>query len=146
MYTPKKEAMKIRGHTLIEVVVSMLLISVMAALSMPAFVTGRMAEGRSQRRDAAADAVQRLSEELKNYVTADRTIVDGPGTGADGWSLPGDLSRNWALAPGQHALDPAQWAAALTPFQGSISYTVTVRNTPSGPEPSVAFRVGWEEP
>lgn len=135
-----------RGHTLIEVVVSMLLIAVMAALSMPAFLTGRMSEGRSQRRDAAADAVQRLSQELKNYVTADRSIVNGPGAGADGWSLPGDRSNTWALAAGQHDLDPALWAAALTPFQGTISYAVTVRATPSGPEPTVTFQVGWQEP
>lgn len=151
MYTPGRNPMKnrrpaSRGHTLVEVVISMLLIALVFSLSMPAFLTGKMAIGRSERRDAAADAIHRLSEELKEFVTADRTIVDGPGTGSDGWSLPGDRSGTWALAPGTHDLEPATWAAALMPYQGTLSYMVTIRATPSGPEPNVSFRVAWTEP
>jgi prepilin-type N-terminal cleavage/methylation domain-containing protein len=135
-----------RGHTLVEVVIAMLLIAIMTTLVLPTFLTGRISAGRSERRDAAADAVHRLSEELKNYVTADRSLVNGSGTGPDGWSLPGDRSGNWALAPGLHDLDPAVWAAPLAPYQGALSYTVAVRATPSGPEPRVNFRVNWQEP
>lgn len=137
---------KRRGHTIIEVVVAMLLIAIMSALALPSFLTGQMSVGRSERRDAAADAVHRLSEELKSYVTADRTLVNGSGAGPDGWSLPGDRSGNWALAPGAHDLDPALWAGPLAAYRGALSYTVAVRATPSGPEPSVSFQVSWQEP
>lgn len=135
-----------RGHTLVEVVISMLLIAIMSALALPSFLTGRMSAGRSERREAAADDMHRLSEELKGYVTADRTLVNGSGTGPDGWSLPGDRSGKWALAPGTHDLAPTVWAAPLVAYQGALSYTVAIRATPSGPEPRVSFNVSWREP
>lgn len=134
------------GSSLIEVVISMLLIGMMSAMVMPVFLSGRMSGGRSTRRVAAADAIRRVEEELRGYVTADRSVAGGPGTGPDGWSLPGDRSGRWALAPGQHALDSAVWAAALVPYQGEVSYTVSVRFTPSGPQPDVVFRAFWAEP
>lgn len=134
------------GFTLIEVVVSMLILGLMSVMVMPVFLTGRMSVGRSGRRATAADAVHRVAEELKGYVTAETSLVNGPGTGIDGWFLPGDRSGRRALERGAHDLDPAMWAGPLVPYQGAISYEVTVRDTPSGPQPDVSFRVSWAEP
>lgn len=134
------------GSTLVEVIIAMLLIGLMSAMCMPAFLTGRMSEGRSDRRVAAADAVRCLAEELKGYVAADPSLANGPGTGIDGWVLPGDRSGMRALESGTHTLDPVLWAGPLAPFGGRLSYTVTVRATPSGPQPDVAFLVSWQEP
>lgn len=124
----------------------MLLIGIVSALSLPSFLSGSMSVGRFERRTAAVDAARRVAEELKQYVTADRSLVNGPGAGLDGWSLPGDLSGSWALAEGSHPLDSAVWAAPLAAYGGTLSYTVAVRNTPSGPQPDVTFRVDWAEP
>lgn len=124
----------------------MLLIGQMTAMCMPVFLTERAAAGLTERRAAAADAVRRLAEELSPYVTADPALAAGPGKGFDGWSLPGDLSGKRALEAGEHGLDPAAWSAALIPYGGVLSYTVAVRETPSGPQPDVSFRVTWEEP
>lgn len=134
------------GFTLVEVTISMLFIGIMTAVCMPTFLTVSMAEGRASRRSAAADAVHRVAEELKRYVTADRSLANGPGTGFDGWLLPGDQSGMPALAPGEHILNPALWAAPLASSGAALSYTVAVRATPNGPQPDVTFRVSWQEP
>jgi hypothetical protein len=135
-----------RGSSLIEVVVSLLLLAMMTAPIMSAALGAQVFSGRSDRRLAAAAAVHRLSEHLKPYVTADRTAARGPGQGPDGWTLPGDESRLAALESGHHDLQAAQWASALAPYSGNISYDVVVRDTPSGPEPDVRFTVTWVEP
>jgi hypothetical protein len=53
-----------------------------------------------------------------------------------------------ALQGGHHALSSALWLAPLSPkpYVGAISYDVTDRMTPSGPEPDVSFSVSWTEP
>lgn len=142
----KKHGCGRRGTTLVEVVVSTLLIGMMTAMCMPVFLTGRMSVGRADRRAAAADAVHGVAEALKGYVTADLSLANGPGTGFDGWSLPGDLSGRRALESGDHALDSAMWAAPLASYGGVLSYSVAIRATPSGPQPDVSFRVSWVEP
>lgn len=134
------------GFTLVEVVVSMLLLGLITAMCIPAFLTGRKADGRAERRTAASGAIRRVAEELKGYVTADPSLANGPGTGVDGWNLPGDQSGRRALEAGEHPLNPALWADSLAPFSGRLSYTVSLRATPSGPQPDVTFLVSWEEP
>lgn len=135
-----------RGTSLVEVVVAMLIVGLLSALCMPIFLTGRLSEGRAERRAAAADVAHRLSEELKAYVTADPSLAPGPGGGVDGWSLPGDTSGRRALAAGPHPLNSALWAGRLAEFRPNISYTVEVRRSPSGPQPDVVIQVEWQEP
>lgn len=129
-----------------EVIVSILLLAMMATPIMSVALSGRMASGRADRRIAAAAAVQRVSEHLKAYVTADRILARGPGDGDDGWRLPGDASKLPALEPGHHELEPALWSPALETYSGRISYDVAVRRAPSGAEPAVTFSVSWTEP
>jgi hypothetical protein len=131
---------------LVEVVISILLFALMAGPILSVALSGRMAAGRFDRRIAAAAAVRRVSEHLKAYVTADRSITRGPGEGVDGWTLPGDASMRGALEPGHHELAPAQWVPSLASYSGTISYDVAVRQTPSGSEPDVSFKVDWQEP
>ncbi|MFI5344809.1 MAG: prepilin-type N-terminal cleavage/methylation domain-containing protein [Elusimicrobiota bacterium] len=137
-----------RGSSLVEVVISILLLALMATPIMSVALSGHMAAGRADRRVAAAAAVRRVSEHLKAYVTADRTVARGPGDGEDGWHLPGDGSvARGALDPGHHELDPGLWLpSTLKPYSGTISYDVTRRMTPSGLEPDVSFSVSWNEP
>lgn len=131
--------------TLVEVCVSVLLVALMTAPIMSTVLTSSISSKRGDRRLNAAAAVRGLSEHLKAFVTADRALARGPGVGPDGWSLPGDASYLWALEPGRHELDPARWAPGLAESGGRISYVVAVRETRTGPEPTVTFTVSWED-
>lgn len=125
---------------------SVLLVGIMAMSFMSIALTGRMSRGRIQHRAAAAASIRRVSESLKSFVTADQSLARGPGNGVDGWSLPGDFSSLTALDAGVHPLSVATWAPELEPLAGEISYVVAVRNTDSGPQPTVSFNVSWVEP
>lgn len=135
-----------KGYTLIEVIIAILLVAMMTPPIMSVALTSRMSTGRSDRRMAAAGAVRALSEQLKAYVTADMTLAAGPGSGVNGWILPGDQSGLTALQAGHHDLSAAQWLPALASFGGTISYDVTTRSTPSGPAADLTFNVAWNEP
>jgi hypothetical protein len=135
-----------KGSTLMEVVISILLLAMLTTPIMSVALSGRMASGRADRRIAAAASIRRLSESLKAYLTADRALARGPGAGLDGWSLPGDLSLLPAFEPGRHELDPSVWAPALAPFSARVFYTVAARPTALGPQPDVTFSVEWKEP
>jgi len=132
------------GTTLIEIIISLLILGMACAAVMPVFFTSSISAARVDRRQAAVDSVRRLTEELKGYVAADHNDITGPGVGTGGWDLPGDRSGKWALEGGRHELDPKMWCAFLTVCGGTISYTVTVRNTPSGPQPDVSVTVDWD--
>ena len=114
---------------------------------MAAALGGRRLTARTSRRLQAATDARHAAEALKAFVVADTTLVSGPGTGAGGWALPGDASGLNALAAGRHVLSPAAWLPDLAapPYNGTISYDVTVRSTPQGPQPDVAFNVQWTE-
>ena len=62
--------------------------------------------------------------------------------------MPGDASGLAALEGGHHALSAALWLQPLEPkpYLGAISYDVTSRMTPLGPEPDVRFAISWTEP
>src|SRR4051812_43834760 len=108
---------------MVEVVVAILLIAMMTGPMMSVALTSRMSVGRTDRRMAASICAKRVSEALKAYVTADRSLAFGPGMGADGWSLPGDQAGGYALGAGLHDLDSALWLQPLASYQGRISYT-----------------------
>lgn len=135
------------GQTLIEVVIASLLLAMMTVPIMGAALSGRKLTARTSRRLQAAADARRAAEALKAYVVADPTLVSGPGVGLGGWVLPGDTSGLSALAAGHHDLDPATWLAdlAAAPYNGTISYDVTVRSTPQGPQPDAAFNVKWTD-
>lgn len=124
----------------------MLLLAMMTIPIMSVALTGRASVGRAQRRMSGAYEVRRLAETLKAYVTADRTLVHGPGAGVDGWNLPGDSSGLSALQAGHHRLDPTLWTPSLAPYGGTISYDVAVRASEAGPIPDLTFNLDWNEP
>lgn len=135
------------GQTLIEVVIASLLLAMMTVPIMAAAFGGRKLTARTTRRLQAAAYARQAAEALKAFVVADQTIVSGPGTGSNGWSLSGDASGSYALAAGHHELSPAAWLVELaaSPYNGTISYDVTVRQTPQGPQPDVVFNVQWTD-
>lgn len=135
------------GQTLIEVVIASLLLVMMTIPIMAAALSGRQMTARTTRRLQAAGHARHAAEALKAFVVADATLVSGPGAGSDGWVLSGDASGLNALAAGHHDLSPAEWLPdlAASPYNGTISYDVTVRLTPQGPQPDVVFNVQWAD-
>lgn len=135
------------GQTLIEVVIASLLLAMMTVPIMTAAYGGRQMAARTTHRLQAAGHARHAAEALKAFVVADATLVSGPGSGSDGWALPGDTSGSSALAAGRHVLSPAEWLPNLAapPCNGEISYDVTVRLTPQGPQSDVVFNVQWTE-
>lgn len=136
-----------RGQALIEVLIASLLLMMLIGPIMAAALSGRQLTARTTRRLQAAAAARHASEALKSFVVADETLVPGPGRGIGGWKLPGDSGGLSALAAGRHVLSPDAWLPDLAapPYNGSISYDVTVRMTPQGPQPDVVFSVQWTE-
>lgn len=136
------------GFTLVEVVVASLLLLVITVPIMSAALGGRSLTARTNRRLAAAGAMRRVSEELKAYVVADASLAQGPGSGGDGWALPGDQSGLRALAAGHHELTPSVFLPSLAgaPYNAVLAYDVAVRQTPQGPQPDVVFDASWSEP
>ncbi len=135
------------GQTLLEVIIATLLLAMMVVPIMGAAMGGRqLAAKTSHRLQAAADA-RHIAEALKAYVVANTTLASGPGGGINGWLLPGDASGLNALAAGHHELTAAAWLPELAaaPYNGRISYDVTVRATPQGPQPDVVFNVLWAD-
>jgi hypothetical protein len=132
-----------RGTSLVEVVIAILLVAMMTGPIMSTVLTTAVSQHRVERRVTAAASARALSESLKGYVTADRRLAPGPGVGRDGWTLPGDAEGIYALAPGVHRLDAAVWAPGLP--GATVAYAVTVRDTPSGPEPDVDMAFQWED-
>lgn len=137
-----------RGSTLIEVVISILIVAVVTMSVFSVALVGRQSKGRATRRAAAAFAQRRLLEELKNYITADIEAVPGPGAFPNGWGLPGDHCGCWALTAGTHRLDADVWLPQLAgrPYNGVISYLVTTEAVSVGDLPTVTASVAWDEP
>jgi len=135
------------GQTLIEVVIASLLLAMMTIPIMSAAFGGRQLTAKTSRRLQAAADARHAAEALKAYVVADATLAAGPGVGIGGWVLPGDTSGLNALAAGHHVLSPSVWMPDLAPapWNGNISYDVTIRSTPQGPQPDVAFNMQWTD-
>ncbi|MFI5350615.1 MAG: type II secretion system protein [Elusimicrobiota bacterium] len=149
------ESRRRSGQSLIEVIVACLLVALITIPIVAAALSGHQLTAKASARLQAAADVRRVSEALKAYVVADKTLylIDprykGPGSGISGWALPGDnnsIGLN-ALDQGHHPLDASTWLPGLDgpPHNGTISYDVTVRSTPQGDQPDVVFNIAWTD-
>ena len=135
------------GSTLIEVIIASMLLMMMTVPIMSAALGGRSMTVKTNHRLQAAAGARQVAEALKSYVVADVTLANGPGVGTGGWQLPGDSTGLNALAQGHHVLSASQYLPnlAAAPNNGAISYDVTIRLTPQGPQPDVSVSVTWDE-
>lgn len=85
-----------RGYTLLEAAIAMLLTALIASSVFTIAMSARRSSNKGLRKLAADQAARQLSDQLKNYVTGDRTATlansgiappNPNGTGAQGWSL-----------------------------------------------------------
>ncbi|PIR16570.1 MAG: hypothetical protein COV48_09640 [Elusimicrobia bacterium CG11_big_fil_rev_8_21_14_0_20_64_6] len=154
------------GYTLVEVMVAMLLTSIMVTSVFSVALTVKTGGSKGERKMKAATGARLVASQLKNFVTGDpsSTVMAGPGTGTNKWSMTGggvtdaclctSCSANcYALMPGSHTLSgvlPATFEAA--PYNAKVVYFVTVTDTisdgvnPARPIPSVSITTTWDEP
>lgn len=133
-----------RGNTFVEVMVSVLLFAIIVGTVFSVPLAAKRAKLKTDQKVAAALAGKQVLETLKAYVTADPAAGRGPGEGTNGWSLPGDACRCYALSPGVHVLDAATWFApyAGPPYNAALSYTVAA----AGAQPDVTLKIDWNNP
>ena len=135
------------GFTLVEVVVGMLMVAMLVGPMFSVAVTTRMSKAKVDQRIAAAAIGNRLLDQLKLFVTADSNAAPGPNgtTYPNGWGLSGDSCHCYALAAGQHTLDPGVWAPELAGAGGAIGYSVATVATGGGNQPTVTLSISWNQ-
>lgn len=159
-----------RGYTLLEAAIAMLLTAIMAGSVFSIALSAKRSSGRGLRKLIADQAGRQLTEQLKNYVTADKSAstiggINGPGAGTNKWSMndttalpqvldscgPADPTGTgvdcYALEPGSHTLKGylPGWFEA-NPYKARARYWVkdqTVDTTLNMPQ--VIVTVTWVE-
>jgi prepilin-type N-terminal cleavage/methylation domain-containing protein len=155
-----------RGYTLVEVVVSMLLMSIMVSSVFSLALSARQSGGKSDRRMEASQAAKQMTGLLRNYVTGDpaTTLIDGPNAKnpANRWSLSDStvsppivetctagacVPAGYALAPGSHTVTGVLpgWFAG-PPYNAELKYYVGTETIDGLPAPQINVWVDWTEP
>lgn len=163
------------GYTLIEAAIAMLLTAIMAGSVFSVALTAKRSSGRGLRKLILDQASRQLSEQLKNYVTADKSAstiggINGPGNGANKWSMtdasagtgqappeiwdscsasdPTNSTNNcYALEPGSHTLKGylPKWLED-DPYKAKMKYWVEDRPLVDGLiMPKVIITATWKE-
>lgn len=153
------------GYTLAEVIISMLLVAMMVGAVYRLALTSMQSGNKIDRKVFANQAERHLSEQLRQYVTADSTtnLIAGPngGTGATAWYMQGSASPQgggvtvidslgavYALASGTHNLHNylPQWFEAA-PYNATAQYVVTPQaGLGNGTPVNINVTVIWTEP
>jgi prepilin-type N-terminal cleavage/methylation domain-containing protein len=145
-----------QGYTLMEVMISMMLASILAGAVFTLAISAQQSSNKVDRRVLANQYTRHLSEELAQFVTADRGngLIAGPGrtfpgtaswfingtTGLDGRTVTDTVQGNsdlctsncYALANGTHNLSGflPSWFES-PPFNATISYYVAPQGSGS---------------
>jgi len=135
-----------RGFTLIEVVIATMLMAVGVTAVFSVALTARYRMNRNLLKSRMSQEARRLSDDLKNFVTYDSTIVDGaPGSA---WRLPDDQCSQWALS--EYCVHdvtgrlPGDLRKA--PVSASLAYSVSVEPRGHGYVRKVDIQMRWTEP
>lgn len=136
---------KAAGFTLVEVLIATLLLAVGVAGVFSVTLSARVQSKRHAGRDKINQYGRRLQEELKSYVTADPSNLQGaPG---NSWRHPNDTCGQPALSDAcTHdvtSMLPAELKSA--PFNAKLTYQVsTVAKT--GGLKKVEITMTWDDP
>lgn len=135
------------GFTLIEILISVLLIAAVVTSIFPLLLTSKLQVVKSGRRGEALNYTRQAMETLKAFTTADPSYPTGPGSAAQPWTYPGEPCGGcWALAPGVHDLTQTLPAAfRASPVNGTLSYTVSDFACGSRTCKQVQFTSNWSD-
>jgi type IV pilus assembly protein PilE len=103
---------RVRGFTLIELVVAIAVVGILAAIAWPSYLQ-QVTRGR---RSSAKAAMMDLANREQLYLVANRAYADTAALQSTGYNVPSDVSKyyTWAVALGTGST-PA-FTITLTPF------------------------------
>lgn len=138
----------------------MLLTSVLVTSVFSVALTSKTSDVRNDRKVIAAEAARRVTSQLRNYVSGDKTLggwAAGPGNNTWGMAYDGVTHTppagcapaGYALCTGSHTLSglaimPVELSAS--PYNGVLTYHVDNSIMVGGqPVPAVTVNVTWTE-
>ena len=135
------------GFTLVEVVIAALLLSIGITALFSVCVSVRFKVNKDVYSGQMDFYARQLLEDLKSYVTADITILDGAPGNSGSWCHPKDSGcpGGWALAEGDHDVTgmlPASLSNA--PVNAKLFYNVKLQTSP--PVRRVDVTMTWDTP
>jgi hypothetical protein len=135
------------GSTLAEVLVGAIIMAMAAAVVGGILLSTYKLKSCDKVRYSLAAAEADLREDLKNYVTADTSIITNA-PGDPPWHMPEDVSCDdcWALAPGVHDVSGRLSRAIGAEYNATLTYTVTQRQWQGRTVTNVKITTNWQQP
>jgi len=135
------------GSTLIEVVVGAMILVMAAAVIGNVMLSTFMVKRSDKLRYDLSVETAALREHLKNYVTADTSIVSNA-PGFPPWHMPEDSScaSCWALSPGVHDVTSRLPAGLRADYKATLKYTVSIKDYHGRNVSNVRIETSWELP
>ena len=135
----------IAGSTLVEVMISILLVATAVASTTPIMISAHIAPVEDDIRRQMSLSARQLKETLRNYNTPTPTITLGA-PGLPAWHLPEDSSciACWALEDGDHDATAMVPASLRSAYNARMTYRVATVAAPGAKE--VRIYVAWNKP
>lgn len=136
-----------KGVTLVEVMIATLLSAIIISGVLISVLSSRTALARSDNKTQALAYLEKVADNLSNYVTADRTGNTAAYAPNANWDITGGsgCGSGWALQEGcdhtAQSLLPPEFT--LPPYNGQVVYRIT--DMPDGSK-RVILTATWEEP
>lgn len=141
-----------RGVMLVEALIAGLLLAITVLAVFAVILSGFSTTKYGEIKYQANLQARQLQEELKNYVTADTSVINGA-PGSPAWHLPGDTCSGcaggancWALDACTHDVTARLPVEFRNDYNATMSYTVSVQTYSGKLLRDVRIDVNWTAP